>query len=142
MNLDILIDFDGTCVSHEFPKIGNDIGAVPVLKELIKNGHRLILFTMRSDIELPKSSDPNINTNGGKYLTEALSWFKHNNIDLYGIQKNPTQHTWTTSPKAYGQLIIDDIGLGIPLKSDNRISTRHFVDWDGVRKLLKEMKIL
>ena len=46
--MDICIDFDGTCVKHEFPEIGEDIGAAPVLKELIANGHRLILFTMRS----------------------------------------------------------------------------------------------
>ena len=26
------IDFDGTCVSHEFPLVGNDIGSVSVLK--------------------------------------------------------------------------------------------------------------
>ena len=31
------IDFDGTCVTHEFPFVGIDIGAVPVLKELIAN---------------------------------------------------------------------------------------------------------
>ena len=24
----IAIDFDGTCVTHEYPKIGKDIGAV------------------------------------------------------------------------------------------------------------------
>ena len=47
-SLDICIDFDGTCVSHEFPEVGYDIGAAPVLKELVSNGHRLILFTMRS----------------------------------------------------------------------------------------------
>ena len=33
------IDFDGTCVKHAFPSIGDDIGAVPVLKELVDNGH-------------------------------------------------------------------------------------------------------
>ena len=27
--MDILIDFDGTCVAHEFPKVGKDIGAEP-----------------------------------------------------------------------------------------------------------------
>lgn len=47
--MDIIIDFDGTCVTHEFPEVGKDIGAVSVLKELIKSGHNLILFTMRSD---------------------------------------------------------------------------------------------
>ena len=55
--MDIVIDFDGTVVTHDFPKVGNDIGAVPVLKELIANGHRLILFTMRSDIVNPTGED-------------------------------------------------------------------------------------
>jgi hydroxymethylpyrimidine pyrophosphatase-like HAD family hydrolase len=49
MNKIIAIDFDGTCVSHEYPLVGKDIGAIPVLKELMSNGHRLILFTMRSN---------------------------------------------------------------------------------------------
>lgn len=31
----IAVDFDGTCVTHEFPRVGKDIGAVPVLKELV-----------------------------------------------------------------------------------------------------------
>lgn len=26
------IDFDGTVVTHDFPKIGKNIGAVPILK--------------------------------------------------------------------------------------------------------------
>ena len=47
----ISIDFDGTCVTHEFPLIGKDIGAVPILKKLVQRGHQLILFTMRSDKE-------------------------------------------------------------------------------------------
>jgi hypothetical protein len=33
--MDICIDFDGTCVTHEFPNIGKDIGAIPVLKRKI-----------------------------------------------------------------------------------------------------------
>ena len=43
----IAVDFDGTCVTHEYPKVGKDIGAAPVLKKLIKEGHQLILHTMR-----------------------------------------------------------------------------------------------
>ena len=43
--MDIVIDFDGTCVTHEFPLVGKDIGAIPVLKKLVENGHNLILFT-------------------------------------------------------------------------------------------------
>jgi len=128
--LDIIVDCDGTVMSHEFPNIGNDIGAVEVLKELTDSGHRLILFTMRSD------------SFRGNYLTEAVNWFEENNISLYGIQKNPTQHTWTNSPKAYGQVIIDDAAIGTPLKTDLNISSRPFVDWDKMRELLVEKNIL
>lgn len=130
----ISVDFDGTCVSHEFPNIGEDIGAVPVLKELVKNGHRLILFTMRSDISNPTSEDKNIHLKGGEYLTDAINWFKENNIPLYGIQTNPTQHTWTTSPKAYAQLYIDDAALGCPLIFGEH--ERPYVDWQMVYKIL------
>lgn len=27
--MNIVLDFDGTCVSHEFPNIGKDIGSIP-----------------------------------------------------------------------------------------------------------------
>ena len=37
----IAIDFDGTCVYHDYPYVGKDIGAVPVLKELVAAGHKL-----------------------------------------------------------------------------------------------------
>ena len=65
----IAIDFDGTCVTHEYPSVGKDVGAVSVLEDLIYNGHKLILNTMRS----------------GKELSDAVKWFENNNIELYGI---------------------------------------------------------
>jgi len=34
--MDIVIDFDGTCVTHDFPRVGKDIGAEPVLRKLYK----------------------------------------------------------------------------------------------------------
>lgn len=140
----IAIDFDGTCVTHEFPKVGKDINAVPVLKELIKNGHQLVLFTMRSDIVNPTGEDNELHLESGNYLTDAVNWFKANEIPLYGIQTNPTQHTWTTSPKAYAQMYIDDAALGCPLLIDiakeGNESIKHigrpYVNWDEVRKLL------
>lgn len=137
------IDFDGTCVTHEFPKIGKDIGAYEVLRDLVNQGHQLILFTMRSDIENPKADiDGEIHLNGGYYLSEAVNWFKLNNIPLFGIQTNPTQHTWTNSPKAYAHIYIDDAALGCPLKYDLNLSDRPFVDWVKVRKILVNQKIL
>lgn len=142
--MDIVIDFDGTVVSHEFPKMGNDIGSVPVLRKLVAKGHNLILFTMRSNIDDPQRENKyfEIIPQGGKYLDDAVKWFADHGIPLYGIQKNPTQHTWTKSPKAYGQVIIDDAALGCPLRIDESISTRAFVDWVQLEKLLYSNRIL
>jgi len=138
----IAVDFDGTCVTHEFPRVGKDIGAAPVLKELVENGHQLILFTMRSDIVSPKSSHGEIHTAGGNYLTDAVNWFKENEIPLWGIQTNPDQRTWTTSPKAYAQIYIDDAALGCPLQYDEGFAERPFVDWEVVRKVLQREGII
>lgn len=122
----IAVDFDGTCVTHDYPKVGKDIGAIPVLKELVEKNHSLILWTMRS----------------GKELDDAINWFKENNIPLYGVNENPTQYNWTTSPKAYAQLYIDDAALGCPLTFDLNLSQRYFVDWFKVKKYLISNHIL
>ena len=135
------IDFDGTCVTHEFPKVGRDIGAVPVLKELVQNGHQLILFTMRSDKQEVLTDHYEIHSKAESYLTEAVNWFKDNGIELFGIQTNPTQHSWTSSPKAYCHLYIDDAALGCPLV-DAPFPERPYVDWEEVRRLLFKMQIL
>ena len=122
----IAIDFDGTCVTHDYPRIGKDINAVNVLKKLVANGHKLILNTMRS----------------GKELKEAINWFKENGIELYGVNKNPTQKRWTKSPKVYAHLYIDDAAIGCPLKMDLSLSDRPFVDWEAVSCVLKDNGIL
>ena len=133
----IAVDFDGTCVTHEFPSIGKDIGVVPVLKELINNGHKLILLTMRSHKIVKENSVP-IDT-----LQDAIDWFKRNKIPLYGINKNPNQERWTSSPKVYANIYIDDAALGTPLKydKDGAISIP-YVDWDKMRILLKIKGVL
>lgn len=138
----IAIDFDGTCVTHDFPRVGKEIGAVPVLKRLIEAGHKLILFTMRSDVENPTSDNPEILQEAGAYLTDAVNWFKENDIPLWGIQTNPEQSTWTHSPKAYAHLYIDDAALGCPLVFNTSISERPFVNWSAVERILEESKVL
>ena len=140
--MEICIDFDGTCVTHEFPKVGKDIGAIPVLNKLADAGHNLILFTMRSDIEEVTSDDYGIHKQAGEYLTDAVNWFTDNHIPLHGVNVNPTQHTWTKSPKAYGQLYIDDAALGCPLIFNSEISDRPFVDWAKVEEMLKVIGVL
>jgi hypothetical protein len=139
----ICVDFDGTCVTHEFPKVGRNIGAQEVLKELVANGHKLILFTMRSDIVNPTGEDNELHLESGNYLSDALGWFHLYEIPLYGVQVNPTQHTWTTSPKAYAQLYIDDAALGCPLlygnfddEGNGGYFERPHADWKTIREKL------
>jgi hypothetical protein len=112
----IAVDFDGTCVTHDYPRVGKDIGAVPVLKKLTDSGHLLILNTMRS----------------GRELDDAVQWFIDNDIPLYGVNESPTQKSWTASPKVYANLYIDDAAHGCPLKMDRTVSNRPFVNWDYI----------
>jgi len=92
---------------------------------------------MRSDrLEAKPVIDTTIQNVTGKFLTDAVNWFKKNNIPLYGIQSNPTQRNWTTSPKSYAELMIDDSALGCPLKYDLKLSNRPFACWESIEKFL------
>lgn len=140
----IAIDFDGTCVTHDFPRIGKDIGAVPVLKELVEKGHKLILFTMRSNKVHGKygATVDGITGNTDNCLTDAVNWFKENGISLYGIQSDPSQKKWTSSPKCYAELYIDDAALGTPLITNYNISSNPYVNWNEVRNILVRKGVL
>lgn len=117
------VDFDGTIVTHDFPKIGKPLDlALDTLRELVRLEHKLVLFTMRS----------------GETLDEAVEYLHQNNVRLWGINTNPDQSSWTTSPKAYCHLYIDDAALGCPLHFDVTRHKRPFVDWRGVRAMLTE----
>ena len=119
----IAIDFDGTVVEHKFPLIGEDVPyVVETLQGFVADGHKLILFTMRS----------------GEYLDAAVQWFKDRDIELWGIQFNPQQYTWTTSNKAYAQLYIDDAAIGCPLCLPEGFE-RPCVDWIAVSKIIGEV---
>lgn len=121
----IALDFDGTVVTHEYPYVGDDIGAVPVLKELIAAGHQLILFTMRS----------------GKLLDDALAWFERNGIELYAVNENPEQKSWTSSTKVHANIYIDDCALGCPIRFEDGVR-RPFVDWQKVREILAYNRVI
>lgn len=106
------IDFDGTIVTHEFPEIGSPVpGALECIRELIGQGHKIILWTMRSK----------------ETLDDAVAYLAKEDIEIWGINENPEQ-TWSTSPKAYAHCYIDDAAMGCPLiyPSDK---SRPFVDW-------------
>ena len=112
------IDFDGTCVYHKYPQIGEDAPLVTdVLTTLISHGHKLVLNTMRS----------------GKELADAVQWFKDRNIELYGVNRTPGQNEWTSSPKVYAELYVDDAALGAPLLSGR------VIDWAKVLVMISKM---
>lgn len=129
----IAVDFDGTCVTHEFPQVGRDTGAAPVLRRLVEAGCKLVLFTMRSD-NRPQEKARNGKPMNPNPLTDAVQWFEKNGIPLFGINTNPEQFLWTSSPKAYAELYIDDAAFGAPLIHPK--NERPHICWDTVEKTL------
>jgi hypothetical protein len=128
------LDFDGTCTTHDYPIIGKDIGAVPVIKKIIESGHKIMLWTMRGNKPI----------NGRDTLGEAIQWFKDNDIELWGINQNPNQQAsgWTNSNKQHANIYIDDAALGTPLITDLELSNHPFVDWVKIEELLIEHNII
>lgn len=117
----IAIDFDGTCVEHEYPSVGMDVeGAAETLRALNNKGHRLILFTMRS----------------GEKLEKAIKWFKDRNIELWAVNENPEQKQWTESPKVFADVYIDDAALGCPIMFIDGVR-RPVINWRKVREWLE-----
>lgn len=122
----VCVDFDGTCVIHAYPKIGEDAPhAVAVLKKLNENQVKIILWTIRSS----------------EYLQEAVDWFIEREIEIWAVNKNPSQRFWSKSPKAYAPVYIDDAALGCPLKLLGG-NLRPVADWIEIERLLKEIDYL
>lgn len=122
----IAVDFDGTLVDHRFPDIGAPVpGAFESLKELQRRGHRLILWTMRSD----QRAD-------GEVLTAAIEFCRAQGVVFWAVNENPEQSRWTKSPKVFAHLYVDDMAVGCPLRENPRSGGRPFVDWDAVMKAI------
>jgi len=99
MNIKIAVDFDGTIVEHEWPKIGREkLFAFQTLKELEKRGARLILWTLRT----------------GKELDEAVEYCRQNGIEFYAVNKNYPEEIIdeSASRKIDADIFIDDKNLG------------------------------
>ena len=125
------IDFDGTCVTHEYPEIGKSIGAEKVLRDLVKNGHQLVLCTMRGHMSYE----------GRDLLQEAVDWFEKNGIKLFGVNRTPLQDTWTDSPKPYAQMYIDDAAFGCPI-IESDISDYPYVNWEKLDRIFRSTGII
>jgi len=96
----IAVDFDGTIVEHEYPKIGKPIPfAFEVLRKLQhEENHILILWTMRE----------------GRLLQEAVDYCEKNGIYFYACNKNyPEEDIQNGTPRKIGvDLFIDDRNIG------------------------------
>lgn len=95
----IAVDFDGTIVEHRYPEIGKEIPfATDTLKRLIRDGHRLILWTVRT----------------GDLLDEAIEWCHKKGVDFYAVNKNYPEEIIDehTSRKLKVDLTIDDRNVG------------------------------
>ena len=131
----ICVDFDGTIVDHKFPDIGQESpGAFKWLRQFQNMDARIILFTMRSD----EPTDMFGNILNRLVLTEAVKYIQSNGINLYGINENPSQASWTSSPKAYGNVYIDDLAVGCPLIQPEGFY-RKCVDWSIVGPMVESV---
>ena len=84
----IAVDFDGTIVEHAYPQIGRAVpGAVDGMRQLQEMGAKIILWTMRS----------------GDELVAAEGYLAGSGIELFGVNENPEQGSWTSSPNFSGR---------------------------------------
>ncbi|MBT6081751.1 MAG: hydrolase [Polaribacter sp.] len=107
----IAVDFDGTIVADAYPKIGKPIlFAFDTLKKLQSEGHRLILWTYRSE----------------EKLEEAVLFCKKNGIEFYAVNKNFPEENYDEkdSRKIHADLFIDDRNIG------------GFLGWSEIYKLI------
>ena len=96
----IAVDFDGTIVKHEYPRIGKEIPfAIDTLKRLQKSPeYQLILWTVRQGVE----------------LQEAVDYCKNRGLEFYAVNSNyPEEQAEYNEPrKLKVDLFIDDRNLG------------------------------
>jgi len=95
----IAVDFDGTIVEHDYPRIGKEmIFAFDTLKALQKKGHKLILWTFRS----------------GMALREAVEYCRENGVEFYAVNKNYPEERISPefNRKIQADIFIDDRNLG------------------------------
>ncbi len=88
----IAVDFDGTIVEHRYPEIGKEIPfAVATLKQLIREGHLLILWSVRE----------------GELLDEAVEWCRAKGIEFYAVNSDYPDEDETLSKKISRKLKVD-----------------------------------
>ena len=122
----IAVDFDGCIVYHRFPEIGDLCpGACHVLRKLENAGHRIILWTCRTNHD----------------LRAAVRIVEYLGIRLHGWNSNRLEDEYPGSPKVYADIYIDDKGLGCPLVHPED-GTPPYVDWPVVENILIERGVI
>ena len=99
----IAVDFDGTIVEDKYPQIGKERPfAVATLKQLMKDGHYLILWTVRK----------------GEKLDDAVKWCEDRGIRFFAVNKDYADDELDQlhhSRKIKADLFIDDRSVtGLP----------------------------
>ena len=97
----IAVDFDGTIVEERYPEIGAERPfATETLKMLIRDQHRIILWTVRE----------------GELLEEAVNWCKERGVEFYAVNKDYPEENekWNEhfSRKIKADIWIDDRNIG------------------------------
>ena len=97
----IAVDFDGTIVEHRYPAIGKERPfATDTLKKLIKDGHRLILWTVRE----------------GRLLDEAVDFCRERGVEFYAVNRDypeeEKENNKHYSRKLKADVWIDDRNVG------------------------------
>lgn len=124
----IAVDFDGTIVEHKYPLIGPEVpGAFDCLKGWQKAGHSIVLWTMRSD-DPPK---------GRRVLSDAVEFCKSKGLEFESVNEGKGDRGWTSSPKVYAHIYIDDAAIGCPLR-DSITTDRPCVDWSVVGPMVNK----
>ena len=120
----IAVDFDGTIVEHDYPRIGKVMPfAFETLKELQSAGHEIILWTYRA----------------GKELDEAVEFCHRYGLNFYAINKSYPDEEFSEdiSRKIYADIYIDDRNIGgFPgwsyiwklLNHDESVNSREFFE--------------
>lgn len=94
-------DFDGTIVTNEFPSIGQPImEVINMIHEVKKQGHYIILYTMRED----------------QYLADALAFCRGWRIFFDAVNDNlpHMKEFYKNNPrKIFANYYIDDYNMGV-----------------------------
>lgn len=118
--LKIVLDIDGTVFYHRVPELGDPLPGWEIIKSWVSDGAIINISTMRS----------------GKLLEEAVSALDKLGIPYHSIYKDKGQESWTSSPKCYGHVIVDDTCCGIPTAVDEL--GKDYVLLDQVDKIIRE----